>query len=89
MLWTFAITDRGDVCTDLSGTIKLLDPAGREIDPSGGTFIDRSSINMGQTLPKSASFSTLPRSGVLYEVDITVRCGYYSTDIYQPEHFQL
>jgi serine/threonine protein kinase len=86
MKWNLSITDRGNVCTSLYGSIKLIDPTGTEIDANGGTFIESSSINSGQTLPKTATFSVLPQQGVLYEVQINA--GYYAGSTYQPEHFQ-
>ena len=86
MAWNFSVTNNGDVCTNLQGRISLVDPAGTQTDATGGTFTEGSSINSGQTLPKTATFATLPKSGVLYEVHIDAGC--YGSSTYQPEHFQ-
>jgi hypothetical protein len=92
MMWNFSVTDRGNVCADLFGTLKLVDPAGVEIDADGGTFGEHSSIDAGQPLPKTATFSKLPMLGVLYEVKVSVKCGEGfgspPPDIYRTEHFQ-
>ncbi len=59
MMWNFSVADRGNVCIELYGAIKLVDPTGAEIDADGGTFGERSSINTGQTLPKPQPFRSL------------------------------
>jgi serine/threonine protein kinase len=86
MAWNFAITDRGSVCTALYGKISLIDPTGTSIDADGGTFIQSSSIDSGQMLPKTATFVTLPKPGVQYEVHIDAGC--YANSTYEPQLFQ-
>ncbi len=86
MQWNFTIQNNGNVCNNLYGRIDLVDPAGTKFSADGGTFTEYSPINSGQILPKTATFSTLPKPGVLYEVQINAGC--YAASTYQPEHFQ-
>jgi serine/threonine protein kinase len=86
MAWNFSITDKGNICTNLDGNISLVDPNGTSINADGGTFIQASGIDSGQTLPKTATFVTLPQPGVLYEVRINAGC--YGSSTYEIEHFQ-
>ncbi len=85
MVWNFNITNNGD-CNSINGNLSLEPLAGGRINANGGTFTENISFSSGQTLPRSATFSTLPKHGSPYTVTLSMYCGLFSND-YQPVLF--
>lgn len=86
MLWNFSITDNGNTCNTINGTLSLEDPLGNVVKADGGTFTEGISINGGQQLPRTATFSSLPKHGVQYTIQLTMDCDFI-TGTYQAELF--
>jgi hypothetical protein len=87
MVWNFNITNNGD-CGRISGSLSLEPLAGGRIDANGGTFTEGIDFNSGQTLPRSATFSTIPKHGSPYTATLSMSCSSnYANDSYQPVLF--
>lgn len=86
MVWNFNITNNGD-CSSINGNLSLESLAGSTIDANGGTFTENIAFNSGQTLPRSATFSTIPKHGSPYTVTLRMYCGGVSSNDYQPVLF--
>lgn len=78
MTWDFTIANNGDVC-GIYGTLSLQSPDGNSIDANGGTFTSSVEINSAQTLPRTATFSSLPHQGVAYTTTLHMYCNDYTT----------
>lgn len=86
MLWNFSITDNGSTCDNMRGSLSLEDPLANALQADGGTFREDIVINAGQLLPRTATFSSLPKHGVQYTIQLSMYCnGFPAT--YQAELF--
>ncbi len=83
MLWNFTITNNGN-CSSIDGKLSFEAPTGEKIDANGGTFRQGIPFNSGQSLPRSATFSTIPKHNTSYTVLLTMYCGAY--DIYNNDY---
>lgn len=86
MLWNFSITNNGSTCDNMNGNLSLEDPLANALKADGGTFGENITINAGQLLPRTATFSSLPKHGVQYTVQLTMDCNFF-TATYQAELF--
>ncbi|HZO74872.1 MAG TPA: hypothetical protein VFB60_21880 [Ktedonobacteraceae bacterium] len=86
MLWNFSITNNGSTCDNMRGSLSLEDPLANALQADGGTFGEDITINSGQLLPRTATFSSLPKHGVQYTVQLTMDCDFL-TATYQAELF--
>ncbi len=87
MVWNFNITNNGD-CGSIRGDLSLESLDGSKIDANGGTFTESIDFNSGQGLPRSATFSTIPKHGSPYTVTLSMSCANkYGSDSYQPVLF--
>lgn len=86
MLWNFSITDNGATCNYMNGSLSLEDPLANALKADGGTFGEGITINAGQLLPRTATFSSLPKHGVQYTVQLTMDCDFFNAT-YQAELF--
>ncbi|HLG64646.1 MAG TPA: hypothetical protein VKY19_22090 [Ktedonosporobacter sp.] len=86
MLWNFSITNNGSTCSDMRGGLSLEDPLANALRADGGTFSEDITINAGQLLPRTATFSSLPKHGVQYTVQLTLDCD-FTNATYQVELF--
>ncbi len=85
MNWNFNVTNNG-TCSRMYGQLSLEAPDGSTIQPNGGTFTESIDVNQGQQLPRTATFSSIPKKGVQYTVSLTMDCD-YNSDSYQPVLF--
>ena len=85
MTWNFTITNNGDLCNGLYGLVKLESPSGDTISQDNGSLGDCIPINTNQSLPKTATFSTIPQKGTVYTVTFDAYCNNGPT--YQPALF--
>jgi hypothetical protein len=86
MIWDFNITNNGS-CSSISGNLSLEAPTGDKLNANGGTFGESIDVNSGQQLPRSATFSSVPKQGVQYTVTLGTYCGSVGSDSYQPVLF--
>ncbi len=82
MLWNFNITNNGN-CSGIRGMLSLESPTGETIAANGGTFTESNAFNSGQMLPRTATFSTIPKHNTSYTVSLQMHCDYANTDSYQ------
>lgn len=83
MLWNFNITNNGN-CGNIYGSLSLVSPTNDTLRADDGTFKQSIDFNSGQTLPRSASFSTIPNHNTPYTVTLQMTCSNnYGSDDYQ------
>lgn len=85
MAWDFTITNNGEVCNNMYGSLSLQSPTGDTITANGGTFTIGITVNANQTLPRTATFSSIPQQKIQYTV--TLQMGCYNSATYQPVLF--
>ncbi len=84
MAWDFTITDNGEICSSMSGQLALESPTGDTIKADGGTFVDSITMNAGQELPRTATFSSIPHQGIRYTTNLQMYCSNpYANATYQ------
>ncbi len=92
MNWDFTITDNGDLCSTMVGSLTLEAPTGDQLRANGGSFTTSNTINAGQTLPEEATFSSIPTQNVQYQIEFQMSCSDYTgnnhTGTYQVELFE-
>ena len=82
MVWNFTVTNNGSICNSMSGSITLQSPTGNQTTPDGGSFTQGLTVNAGQTLPRTATFSSAPQRNIQYTVELQMSCN--TTATYQP-----
>lgn len=67
----------------------MVPPSGSNyaLHANGGTFLDGISINAGQSLPRTATFSDIPQPNIQYTVTLRMLCNSYPYSSYQSEIF--
>ncbi|GCE21390.1 hypothetical protein [Dictyobacter kobayashii] len=85
MVWNFNILNNG-TCSNIRGGLSLESLQGDKNQANGGTFTEDINFNSGQQLPRSATFSALPKQGTPYTVSLSMYCDSNGND-YQPVLF--
>lgn len=80
MTWQFTITNNGNSVCNVASSMDLEDPTGAKLQPDSGTFTDTNTINSTQSIPLTAVFSSVPKTGVLYLMHSSIHCGYFGGD---------
>jgi hypothetical protein len=72
MTWDFNITYNNNKPYSVKGALSLQTSTGDTLQAKGGTFTQFISMAPGQTLPRSAIFSSIPNRDVQYTVTLTM-----------------
>jgi hypothetical protein len=83
MDWNFTITNNGNICSNMYGSLSLEPPSGDIIKGDGGTFLNGIGINSSQALPRTATFSMIPAQGTQYTATLQVTCSDSTRATYQ------